>query len=294
MRRALLMLLLTLTLLTARHAGAPAAAGAPRDLSEGSFGQDVIELQRALKSLGFDPGPVDGVFGGLTAVALTSFQRSRGLTADGVAGPRTMASLSGEDAAQRPLAGRTIVIDPGHGGSNPGATGPLGTREADHALAVALDLEALLRSLGARVMMTRWKDTDSIPSPTSRSAELSARAGLANSARADLFVSIHSNSYEQDPSISGAMAFYDGAGEDRRLAATLLRNICRETGLDPLGLEQASFRVLVDSRVPSALVEVGFMSNPQDERMLASPSFREMVASGLVKGILEYLGAGVG
>ncbi|NPV71319.1 MAG: hypothetical protein HPY55_11855 [Firmicutes bacterium] len=292
MRRGSLVVVLLLVTLLVSTGTALAAPSAAAGLCYGSSGKDVRELQRLLKSIGFDPGSADGVFGEDTERAVRSFQKASGLAVDGIVGPDTARGLA--DAEKRltasPLAGKVIVLDPGHGGANPGATGVLGTREADHVLAIALELQRMLGEMGARVMMTRWSDTEAAPVATTRAQELSARAGMANSSRASVLVSIHSNAYEKDPSVSGVMAFHDGGGEDQRLAAALLAGLVAETGLRSVGLETAAFRVLKECQVPSALVEIGFMTNAHDEKLLNEESFRKQAARGILKGIVEFLG----
>ncbi len=280
------LVILAVTLVPARS---HAAAGV---IEKGNSGGAVLEVQRLLKSRGFDPGPLDGVFGSMTEKAVKSFQASIGLSVDGLVGPETAEALRSDfvSRARRLLTGRTIALDPGHGGANPGAVGPAGTREADHVLAIALNLEKMLKQLGARVVMTRRTDRE-LTGPTSSDAEeLGARVAVAARTGANLFISIHDNAYENDPGVSGAMTFHNGGPQSARLAATLLEEITAHTGLAYVGVEWADFFVLRHSPVPAALVEIGFMTNWRDEKSLSSSWFRTQAARGLLSGIVEYLG----
>jgi len=261
-------------------------------IERGSSGEAVVDLQKMLKSRGFDPGSLDGVFGPRTEMAVRSFQEKLGLVVDGIVGPQTAEALRSDFAsrARRLLAGKTIAVDPGHGGWNSGAVGQGGTREADNVLAIGLELERMLKQLGGRVVMTRRTDKELTGPGSSDAEELGARVAVAERACADMFISIHNNAYEKNPGVSGAMTFFNSGDESGRLASRLLEGIVGETGLAPVGVEWAGFYVLRHSRVPATLVEIGFMTNRQDEKALSSSAFRSRAARGLLVGIVEYLG----
>lgn len=271
---------------------AEATHAATAVMEMGSSGEAVLELQKTLKSKGFDPGGLDGIFGPLTEKAVRSFQARMGIAVDGRVGPETSGVLRSDfsSRARRLLAGRTIALDPGHGGANSGAVGAAGTREADNVLAIALELELMLKQLGGRVAMTRRTDRELTGPHSTDAEELGARVAVAERIGADLFVSIHNNAYERDPGVSGAMAFYNRDGESRRLAVNLLEGICRETGLAAVGVEWAGFYVLRHSSMPATLVEIGFMTNRLDEKALSTADFRTRAARGILVGIVEYLG----
>jgi len=271
-------------------------AGAAALLMRGDYGDSVLEVQKFLKARGFDPGPLDGDFGPMTEAAVVAFQKSRGLTPDGIVGPLTAQELRSEvsRAIRRPLAGKVIAIDPGHGGWNSGAVGRLGTREADHVLGIALYLEQMLKEAGARVIMTRRTDREVLGPTATDGEELGARAAIANNAASHIFVSIHNNAYEKDPNVSGAMAFYYGgngtAAESYRLAKGLLYALCSSTGLQWIDVQTAGFRVLRSAQMPAVLMEIGFMTNVSDEKKLSTPAFRYSAAKGLYEGICNYFG----
>src|SRR5688500_495721 len=169
-------------------------------------GDDVIRLQERVHELGYDAGPVDGVFGPGTEGGLRAFRRDYGLTADGTCGPATLRALrqlGRKVTGGRPqllrqsasfvdsgphLIGRRIVVDPGHGGTDTGFTAGE-TTEADLVLDLASRIEGRLAAAGATVYLTRGRDQD--PSPAERTA-------FANDARADLFISLHMDAHSSE------------------------------------------------------------------------------------------------
>jgi len=217
---------------------------------------------------------------------------------------------------------QTIVLDPGHGGKDPGAIGPGGLTEKEVVLDVARHLRDLLRDrLGKKVLMTRDKDAF---------VELDDRAKFANGHKADLFVSIHINSHPRRAT-HGIEMYHFGIASDRRAMEVAARengdnidhardfldmikadlalskrieesqNLAWETklavvnhvgayySLEDLGVKTAPFYVLRYTAMPSILVELAFISNPMEERRLRQPDFRQKVAEGLFEGIRNYL-----
>ena len=198
---------------------------------------------------------------------------------------------------------RTVVLDAGHGGKDPGAVGKTGLQEKHMALDIALRTAAHLRANGVRVVLTR--DVD-------RFWELQDRPFLAARGAGDAFVSIHLNA-SATRSVQGVETFATAAENypptaDGRLTGkypavpnnrfnhsnTVLghqiqRALVGITRAEDRGLKRARFHVLKDSAMPAALVECGFLSNAQDEQKLSTPSYRETVAQGIAQGILNYL-----
>ena len=212
-----------------------------------------------------------------------------------------------------------IVVDAGHGGWDLGTVGRRGLLEKDLVLEIAQRLGKLLESrLGADVILTR-KEDNYIP--------LDERAGMANQAQADLFVSVHAN-YSDLPSARGVETYYtnffaspntkdldaraDGnAGKNpvtaalspedlherieqsRRLAASVQRSLyatlsAENPGLRDRGVKEASYVVLTETAMPGILAEVSFVSSPTDEQKLRSDGYREQIAEALYKGIARY------
>jgi N-acetylmuramoyl-L-alanine amidase len=184
------------------------------------------------------------------------------------------------------LRGKVIVIDPGHGGSNPGAVAN-GTRETDNNLAVSLKLRDKLTKAGAKVVMTRETDRTVAPEGSSLGQELSARVDIAEANNADIFVSVHSNS-NPNPEIYGAMTFFP-SGKSSKLALEVQDNIIRETGAVDKGTSSATFYVLRNTTMPSILVEMGFVSNTSEARKLQEDSYRNKIAQGIFNGVVKYL-----
>jgi N-acetylmuramoyl-L-alanine amidase len=177
------------------------------------------------------------------------------------------------------LAGKTIVLDPGHGGSDTGACGKLNTYEKEINLAVAMRLKTLLEQAGVNIILTRTAD---------KFIGLYERCYLANYHRADLFISIHANSHPSS-NIHGIEVFhYRGAKLSQRLAAKVLDRISQSTGLPKLGVKTNNFVVIRETAMPSILVELGFLSNYAEERLLKSAEFREKAAIGIFNGIIDF------
>ena len=192
---------------------------------------------------------------------------------------------SGGDVNSSGLRGKTIVVDPGHGGSNPGAVAN-GTRETDNNLAVSLKLRDKLLSAGANVVMTRETDRTVAAEGSSLGEELAARVNIAEAKNADMFISVHSNS-NPDSSIYGAMTFYPD-GKSSTLAQAVQDNIIRQTGAVDKGTSTATFYVLRNTTMPSILVEMGFVTNAGEARKLQEDSYRNQMAQGIFNGAAQY------
>ena len=175
---------------------------------------------------------------------------------------------------------KKIVVDPGHGGIDPGAKGvSLGILEKDINLEVGLILADLLSQAGVEVLMTRTTD-DFIT--------LDDRVALANDAQADLFVSIHSNAFPANPNRSGTENYYFSP-EGKVLAKNIHQELLKILCLPDQGVRKAKFVVIKDTTMPAVLVEVAYLTNPSDEALLAIPEFRQKAALGIFKGIVRYL-----
>ncbi|MDR3591820.1 MAG: N-acetylmuramoyl-L-alanine amidase, partial [Negativicutes bacterium] len=188
-------------------------------------------------------------------------------------------------AGQGLLAGKVIVLDPGHGGNNDGAV-HFGVREADVNLAVGLKLRDKLASFGATVVMTRTDDS-SVASPGAGAAgELQARVDVAAAHDADIFVSIHANAHP-NPETAGAISFYP-AGRPNELARAIQTGLAGEVGMVDKGVRPANCYVLRNSDVPAALIETGFLTNQTEAARLADAKYQNQIAEGICKGLLGY------
>ncbi len=187
----------------------------------------------------------------------------------------------GEPRGEGPLAGRVVMIDPGHGGSDPGAIGPYGTFEKEVNLAIALFLGALLEEAGAVVHYTRAEDAY---------VSIFERPQMARDAGAEIMVSVHANAYLDDRIARGTETLYNpGNGQNKVLAQYLQTEIVKELQLYDRGLRQRTdLAVLNGSTIPTALVEVAFINHPDEEVLLRAPGFQAAAAQGIFNGIERY------
>ncbi|MGB9825558.1 MAG: N-acetylmuramoyl-L-alanine amidase [Desulfofundulus sp.] len=181
-----------------------------------------------------------------------------------------------------------VVLDPGHGGYDPGAIGPVGLKEKDVTLAVALKVARELRRAGVEVILTR--ESDSVPWPANVTQDLAARCEIANNAGAAPFVSIHCNS-ASDPSACGTETYcYKPSGESEALARAVQEELVAAVGRPNRGIKTANYYVLRRTNMPAVLTELAFISNPQEEQLLASDAIRETCAVAIARGIGKIIG----
>ncbi len=175
-----------------------------------------------------------------------------------------------------------VVIDPGHGGPDPGAIGIGGIRETDVVLEVSRIIKKLLNEKGVRVRLTRNKEVD---------LDLPLRVSIANKTNADIFVSIHANaSRGKRRDINGLETFYFSGWKGRSLAKGIQKQILRVSpGSPDRGVRQGRFYVIKNTRMPAVLVEIGFLTGRLDARRLEKSTHRKRIAYAIAKGILEYL-----
>lgn len=191
------------------------------------------------------------------------------------------------------LADVTIVLDPGHGGPDPGAIGASGVYEKNNTLPVGLNLAGLLRSAGARVILTRSTDVSPAAGTYSERADLEARTKIANDLKADLFISLHNDSFS-NPAASGTTTYYSllnpVADQSKTLAGNIQSELVKAIGLTNRGVKNSPFYVVKNSEMPAVLIELGFLSNPTEEKLLGSSEFQKKAAQGIYRGILSFRG----
>ncbi len=175
-----------------------------------------------------------------------------------------------------------VVIDPGHGGPDPGAVGINGLRETDVVLDVALQVAQLLQAKGVQVLMTRTSEVD---------VDLPPRAALANSSGADLFLSIHANALTMArPDVNGIETFYFESARARALAQAVQDEVLAVSpGSPDRGARTARFYVIRRTVMPSALVEMGFVTGQLDSPRLADAAHRRRLALAISRGLLNVL-----
>ena len=189
------------------------------------------------------------------------------------------------------IGGKIIVLDPGHGGSDPGAIGPTGLQEKQVTLPIAEYLKSILEAKGAKVILTRTTDVDVYGPHASGVDELQARVNVANGNQADAFISIHINSFS-NPNVGGIATYYfDGSDQSKKLASSVQEQIAEHSGFNgDRGIQPGNLYVLRHSLMPSILVELGFISNPKEEGHLKESETQKDFANELAKGLELYFG----
>jgi N-acetylmuramoyl-L-alanine amidase len=270
-------------------------------------GDDVLTLQERLLELGYDAGRPNGVFGAQTELALRTFQRDYGLTVDGMCGTETVRALrqlsprarGGQPVLMREqeqvrragprLRGKRIVIDPGHGAQDTGVLVD-GIREADLMWDLARRLEGRMVATGMEALLSRGPDQ----CPTE-----AERAAFANEAGGDVFISLHCDK-NTAADAAGVASFYFGAGTTgastlgEALAGFIQRELTVRTGMQNCRTHSKTWDSLRLTRCPAVRVEVGYLTNVEDRARLSDPSFRDLVAEGILVSVkrLYLLGEG--
>ncbi|MGG6237507.1 DUF3747 domain-containing protein [Nodosilinea sp. AN01ver1] len=228
-------------------------------------GQDVVQV-----GLFRDRQRADEVYNALVAASL----------------PAKIVSASAPAVASTPVippipqGAIAVVIDPGHGGRDPGAVGIGGLQEKQINTAISNRVQQQLQAAGITVLMTRSSDVF---------VDLDARAQYANRAGASVFVSIHANAISMDrPDINGLETYYYSSGE--RLARSIHASVLGNTDMRDRGVRTARFYVLRYTTMPSVLVETGFVTGAQDAARFRDPAAVNRIADGIARGILNYLG----
>jgi N-acetylmuramoyl-L-alanine amidase len=174
-----------------------------------------------------------------------------------------------------------VVIDPGHGGGDPGAVGINGLQEKVIVLSVGSQVAEQLRRRGINAVLTRSNDQE---------IDLAPRVATAEGARADIFVSIHANSISLSrPDINGIESYYYASSKGYRLARSIHNSILSNINASDRGIRQARFYVVRRTSMPSVLIEIGFVTGSQDAARLSSATQRTKLAEAIVQGILDYL-----
>lgn len=173
---------------------------------------------------------------------------------------------------------KTIVIDAGHGGRDVGAIGITGSYERDITYLTAQELEKELTSLGANVVLTR---------PTNEFIPLESRSALANTIDTDAFLSLHYNSFPEDPSATGIETYFYHE-QDEILASLIQNEVINETGERDRGVSYGDLSVIRQSFKPGVLLELGFLSNEESEFLLQTTAYQKKIVVGIVNGLQKY------
>lgn len=186
---------------------------------------------------------------------------------------------------------KTVVIDAGHGGVDPGAVGKNETLEKDVTLAVAQRLQVLMEQGGAKVVMVREDDRDlgSAQGLLQRKREdLAQRLQLALEAEADIYLSIHANSFP-DERLSGPQVFYYADSEEgKALAKALQLELNTMVGGHRVAKGNRDFFILKKATQAAVTIEVGFLSNPAEEQQLIDSDYQQKLALAIYQGVIRY------
>ncbi len=264
-------------------------------------GDDVLALQVKLNLLGFNAGAERGVYDADVEAAVLDFQRNAGLRRDGLVGENTLNKLtalrkaeSGREGKKIPdrhdgyvpaltPVGQTIVVDPGHGGDDPGHVADDGLAEKDIALTMGLRLAELLRAEGCRVVLTR--DTD-------ETVPLYARTEKADAAGADFLISLHCNANSAQEAHGSACYYFQRSHyyseQGRRLADNIGARLSH-AGTRFLGSFGRNYGVLRESGAISVLIEPIFLSSPSDGVLARQPDTLESLTRAVMEGLVDYL-----
>jgi len=187
----------------------------------------------------------------------------------------------------------TVVIDPGHGGRDPGKVGVNGALEKDINLAIALKLKNLLEQNDVRVIMTRTEDTGlySENDSNKKKSDLDKRIDIINSSGALFAVSIHQNSFSQS-GVKGAQVFYHSQSEQGRKLAEILQKQLIETiddGNRRKAKSNTSYYLLKHTTCPLVIVECGYLSNHREAELLLDEEYQEKMAWAIHLGIMQWI-----
>jgi N-acetylmuramoyl-L-alanine amidase len=261
-------------------------------------GADVVELQRMLNDLGFDPGAVNGLFEARTARAVRDFQKNAGLQDDGVVdagvfkvlnsyatqslGTHQFPDKSGGYFPEDLFSG-AIVVDAAHGGRDTGYVVPKGPSEADLNLAVAQELAQILPA--REVLLTRSDDEE---------VSAADRAFLANSSGAKMVISIH-HAAHSSPAACGTASFYFerlGYRSHRGCMAAvyLQRGVSQTLGTCDIGEFGRSYEILRETNIPAVALEPLFLTNPRELELASDPYYPATVAEAIASALELYAG----
>jgi N-acetylmuramoyl-L-alanine amidase len=266
-------------------------------------GADVMQLQRMLNDLGFDPGAVNGLFDARTARAAADFQKNAGLAEDGVVDAalfKVLGTYADQSLGTHPLPDKhggyfaddlfsgTIVVDAAHGGRATGYVPPDGPpSEADLNLSIAMELAQILPA--REVLLTRSDDVE-VSNPN--------RAYLANTSGASMVISIHHASY-RSPRANGTATFhFDRLGYQShrgRMAATYVqRGVSRALGTTDLGEFGRSYEILRETNIPAVVLEPLYLTNPENLALARDPYYPATVAEAVTEALEQYAGRDAG
>lgn len=231
-----------------------------------------------------------GKVGGNTSTS-TNTNTNKGETVETPPSGTPPSGTSTEPAFTPGLKGKIIALDAGHGGSDTGAIGPTGVTEKGVTLRVAKALQKLLQAEGATVLMTRTTDTEVSPKKANASdvEELQARCDVGNDGNADIFISMHMDSFTNSTP-SGTTGYYytKGSKAGQRLAQYLSEGVVTALGTGNRGTKSCNFYVVKHTDMPATLVEMAFISNDKEEKLMNSEAGINRAAEGILNGLRRF------
>ena len=189
-------------------------------------------------------------------------------------------------------ASRTIIIDPGHGGFDPGKVGITGAYEKEINLKIALKLKDYLEQSGAYVVLTRTEDVDLDGDDTKqwKKGDMIKRAEKINNSQGDIMISIHQNAFPQSSVRGGQVFYYQDSEQGKMLAQHIQKAIQTygDTSNKRVAKHNGDYYILRTTKIPAVIVECGFLTNPEEERLLNTDAYQEKIAWSIYLGIVEY------
>jgi len=196
------------------------------------------------------------------------------------------------------VANKVIVVDPGHGGIDPGSKGSGGAIEKEITLEVARKLAHVLGQSGAVVLMTRETDVD-LSDPGGgrlidrKRQDLSRRVALANDHKADAFISVHVNSFKAGPREHGAQTFYQpGSEEGAKLAEYVQHELVRLLKNTRRKAKAVDYYTTRHAKMPAVIVEIGFISNAVEEKLMCDEDYQGKLVYAIYSGVVKYFAEG--
>lgn len=180
----------------------------------------------------------------------------------------------------KPLMGRKIVLDPGQGGSN-SPKGPMGISEGYVNLEIVKSLQEKLEEKGAKILLTREED---------KFMSLAERADFSNSHKPNLTISINQNFYPSQNAEGTEVFYYPSDEEAGKLSFYIHKNLVKTLALKDLGVKAADLYLVRETNNPSVWINVAFLTNPKEERLLSEKQFRDKAAEAIAQGIIDYYG----
>jgi len=191
------------------------------------------------------------------------------------------------------VSGVRIVIDPGHGGVDPGAVGQGGALEKDVVMAIASKLAPMFQRVAIHTTMIRDGDVDLGGGVgtlrNQKRTDLARRVEIANQSGADIYLSLHANSFPS-PRWSGAQTFYyPGKQDGEALAVAIQSELVKALPSNTRQARPGEYYVLERTSMPAVVIEVGFLSNPREEELLQDPGYQRVIAEAIFKGVVQFL-----